>query len=110
VIQTSSKSELVRLSPIFQSIAAWITRATSGSVSTTVVIASGAVMAVFFLWALPILSRGFRIQLQQPATRLMTQLFAGVVCSAITLFLSSPTLLVLTLHAVARYNFVYFQR
>jgi uncharacterized membrane protein len=110
-IQTSSKSEWAWLSPIFQSIAAWITMLSLLPVEASalpVVIASGAVMTVFFLWALPILSRGFKIQLQQPATRLMTQLFAGVVCSAIALFFVFTYALGIDITRGARYNFVYF--
>ena len=109
-IQTGDKSELAWLSPILQIIAAWITMLSLLPVEASalpVVIASGGVMGFFFLWALPILSRGFKTQLQQPANRLMTQLFAGVVCSAIALFFIF-TYVGIDITRGARYNFVYF--
>lgn len=73
-----------------------------------VVIASGAVMIIFFLWAVPILYRGFRTQLKQPATRLMTQVFTGVVLGAIALFFFFTYAFGIDLTRGARYNFVYF--
>jgi len=42
-------------------------------------------VVLIFLWALPILSRGIKTQMQLDS-RIATQLFLGVVCSAITLF------------------------
>ncbi len=109
-IQTGDKSELAWLSPILQLIAAAITMLSLLPVEASalpVVIASGGVMGFFLLWALPILSRGFKTQLQQPATRLMTQLFAGMVCSAIALFFIF-TYAGIDITRGARYNFVYF--
>lgn len=99
------------LSPIFQAVAAWITMLSLLPVEASalpVVIFSGGVMILFFLWALPILSRGIITQLQQPATRLMSRLFAGVVCSAIALFFVFTYALGIDLTRGARYNFVYF--
>jgi uncharacterized membrane protein len=95
----------------FQAIAAWITMLTLLPVeasSLPVVMASGFVMLVFLLLAVPIIRRGIIIQLKQPATRLMTQLFAGVVCSAIALFFFFTYALGVDLTRGARYNFVYF--
>jgi len=37
-------------------------------------------MLIFFLWALPILSRGIKTQMQLDS-RIATQLFLGVVCN-----------------------------
>jgi len=110
-IQSGDRSGLTWLNPIFQAAAAWITMLSLLPVEASalsVVIASGGVMIIFFLWALPILYHGFKTQLQQPETRLMTQVFAGVVCSAIALFFIFTYALGIDLTRGARYNFVYF--
>ncbi len=110
-IQSSNSSLIAWLSPIFQAVAAWITMISLLPVEATalpVVIASGGLMSVFFLWALPILSRGLITQLQQPATRLMTQVLAGVVLGAIALFFFFTYALDIDLTRGARYNFAYF--
>jgi len=110
-IQSGDRIGLAWLNPIFQALAAWITMLSLLPVEAAalpVVIASGAVMIIFFLWALPILSRGFRTQLKQPATRLTTQVFAGVVLGAIALFFFFTYAFGIDLTRGARYNFVYF--
>lgn len=110
-IQSSDRSGLTWLKPIFQAQAGWITMLSLLPVEAAalpVAIASGGVMLVFFVWALPVLSRGFQTQLKQPATRLMTQLFAGVVCGAIALFFISTYVFSIDLTRGPRYNFVYF--
>lgn len=110
-IQTGKHGVLAWISPVFQALAAWITMLSLLPVeapSLPIMLASGFVMLVFFLWAVPILSRGIITQLKQPATRLMTQLFAGVVCSAIALFFVFTYALGVDLTRGARYNFVYF--
>lgn len=109
-IQNGDRTGLAWLNPIFQAAAAWITMLSLLPVEASalpVVIVSGGVMIIFFLWALPILYRGFRIQLQQP-DRLIIQLFAGVVCSAIALFFIFTYALGIDLTRGARYNFLYF--
>lgn len=97
------------LSPIFQAIAAWITMIALLPVESpdlVVVILSGTVMIVFFLWALPILYRGLKFQRQEAG--LTTQLFEGFVWSAIALFFVFTYFLGIDLTRGARYNFVYF--
>lgn len=99
------------LSPIFQAIAAWITMLYLLPVEApqlVIMIASGLVMLIFMIWAAPILVRGFKIQLQQPETRFMTQVFIGVVVGAIALFFIFTYFLGIDLTRGARYNFVYF--
>jgi len=110
-IQSGDRIGLAWLNPIFQALAAWITMLSLLPVEAAallVVIASGAVMIIFFLWAVPILYRGFRTQLKQPATRLTTQVFAGVVLGAIALFFFFTYAFGIDLTRGARYNFVYF--
>ncbi|MBD2085839.1 phospholipid carrier-dependent glycosyltransferase [Coleofasciculus sp. FACHB-542] len=97
------------LSPIFQAIAAWITMIVLLPVESpdlVVVILSGAVMIVFFLWALPILYRSLKFQRQEAG--LTTQLFEGFIWSAIALFFVFTYILGIDLTRGARYNFVYF--
>jgi uncharacterized membrane protein len=99
------------ISPIFQALAAWITMISLLPVEApqlTVVIASGLVMLIFFIWALPILVRGLKIQLQQPETASITQVLSGVVLGAIALFFFFTYFLGIDLTRGARYNFVYF--
>ncbi|MFK0734290.1 MAG: glycosyltransferase [Gloeotrichia echinulata GP01] len=99
------------LKPIFQVLAAWTTMFCLPPVEApqlVVVILSGLVMLIFLIWAIPILIRGFKVQLQQPENRSMTQLFAGIVVAAIALFFVFTYFLGINLTRGARYNFVYF--
>ncbi|MDZ8084420.1 MAG: glycosyltransferase [Nostoc sp. DedQUE12b] len=99
------------LSPIFQALGtliAMISLLPVESSQALVVIPSGVVMLTFFIWAVPILLRGIKIQLQHPKSRMMIQVLAGVVISAITLFFIFTYFLGIDLTRGARYNFVYF--
>jgi uncharacterized membrane protein len=99
------------LSPIFQAFAAWITMLYLLPVEApqlAIVIVSGLVMLVFLIWAAPILVRGFKMQLQQPENRLMTQVLSGLIVGAIALFFIFTYFLGIDLTRGARYNFVYF--
>ncbi|MEH2013068.1 glycosyltransferase family 39 protein [Nostoc sp.] len=98
-------------SPIFQALGtliAMISLMPVESPQLLVMILSGLVMLIFFIWAVPILLRGIKIQLQHPQTRIMIQVFAGVVISAIALFFIFTYFLGIDLTRGARYNFVYF--
>ncbi len=110
-IKGGDRSGLAWLNPIFQAAAAWITMLSLLPVEASaipVVIGSGAVMIIFFFWAVPILYRGYKILSKQPETSLITQVFAGVVCSALALFFFFTYALNIDLTRGARYNFVYF--
>jgi uncharacterized membrane protein len=110
-IQNGDRSGLAWLNPIFQAVAAWVTMLCLLPVEASalpVVLVSGGVMIIFLLWALPILRSGITTQLKQPETRLMIQVFAGVVCSAIALFFVFTYAFGIDLTRGARYNFVYF--
>ncbi|MEH2221753.1 glycosyltransferase family 39 protein [Nostoc sp.] len=99
------------LSPIFQALGtliAMISLLPVESSQALVVIPSGVVMLTFFIWAVPILLRGIKIQLQQPESRMMIQVLAGVVISAIAIFFIFTYFLGIDLTRGARYNFVYF--
>jgi len=111
-IQSSDRLGILAwLNPIFQAIAAWITMLSLLPVESSllpVIIASGLVMLIFFIWAIPILRRGLKVQLKQPQTKLMTQVLVGFVVSAIALFFFFTYFLGIDLTRGARYNFVYF--
>ena len=111
-IEKGDKSNIMALlNPIFQAIAAWITMLSLLPVeapSLPVVIASGLVMIGFFVWAVPLLKRGLIINLQQPKTHLITQVFAGIVGSAIAIIFFFTYILGIDLTRGARYNFIYF--
>ncbi|MEH2027260.1 glycosyltransferase family 39 protein [Nostoc sp.] len=99
------------LSPIFQALGtliAMICLLPVESSQALVVIPSGVVMLTFFIWAVPILLRGIKIQLQHPENRIMIQVFIGVAISAIALFFIFTYFLGIDLTRGARYNFVYF--
>ncbi|MEH1813854.1 MAG: glycosyltransferase [Nostoc sp.] len=99
------------LNPIFQALGTLIAMICLLPVESSqilVVIPSGVVMLTFFIWAVPILLRGIKIQLQQPESRMMIQVLAGVVISAIALFFIFTYFLGIDLTRGARYNFVYF--
>ncbi|WP_442937192.1 glycosyltransferase family 39 protein [Nostoc sp.] len=99
------------LSPIFQALGTLIAMISLLPVESSqllVVIPSGVVMLTFFIWAVPILLRGIKIQLQHPESRMMIQVLAGVVISAIALFFIFTYFLGIDLTRGARYNFVYF--
>jgi uncharacterized membrane protein len=99
------------LSPLFQAFGAWVTMLYLLPVESSdlvVVIASGLVMLIFIIWAAPILVQGLKANLQQPETRLTTQVLTGVVVGAIALFFMFTYFLGIDLTRGARYNFVYF--
>lgn len=99
------------LSPIFQALGTLIAMISLLPVESSqllIVIPSGVVMLTFFIWAVPILLRGIKIQLQHPENRMMIQVVAGVVISAIALFFIFTYFLGIDLTRGARYNFVYF--
>ena len=99
------------LNPIFQALAAWITMVYLLPVEASsifVVIVSGLLMLGFFVWAIPILYQGIKVQLAQPQTRLGMAVVGGFVLAAIAIFFAITYLLNTDLTRGARYNFVYF--
>ncbi|MBF2065596.1 MAG: glycosyltransferase [Calothrix sp. C42_A2020_038] len=99
------------LSPIFQALAAWITMISLLPVESPrlfVVIASGIVMLVFFVWATPILVRGLKTRLNEARNRLITEVLIGFIISALLLFFIFTYFFGIDLTRGARYNFIYF--
>ncbi len=99
------------INPIFQTLAAWITMICLLPVEAAnlvVIIIFGIIMLIFFVWVVPILLDGFKVQLKQPQTSLMTEVFTVFVVGAIALFFIITYFFGIDLTRGARYNFVYF--
>lgn len=99
------------ISPLFQAFAAWVTMQFLLPIESphlAIVLVSGLVMLIYFIWLLPILYRGIKVQLHQPETGLMSTVFGLVVVSACALFFIFTYFLGIDLTRGARYNFVYF--
>ena len=99
------------INPVFQGLAAWITMIILLPVEASqpsVVIASGLVMLIFLIWAIPIVFKGLKANLEKPKTHFMTRVFIGIVLGAIFLFFIFTYFLGIDLTRGARYNFVYF--
>ncbi|MFB2921716.1 glycosyltransferase family 39 protein [Aerosakkonema funiforme] len=99
------------INPIFQLLAAWITMLSLLPVEVTslpIVIASGLVMIIFFIWAVPILIRGIKKTLIKARDRKYVLLFGSFVITSIVLFLIVTYVFGIDLTRGARYNFVYF--
>ncbi len=111
-IQTENRwSWRALINPIFQAIAAWITMLSLLPVEAEqlpVIIASGAVMIVFFVWVTPKLYRGLKAQWQQPNSRFAVQMIGGFVLAAIAILFGITYGLGTDLTRGARYNFMYF--
>jgi uncharacterized membrane protein len=110
-IKNDGSNLLSWINPIFQSLATWITMLSLLPVEASslfVVIASGLVMLVFFIWAVPILYRGLKVLSEKPDTRLATQVLGGFVLGAIAIFFGITYFLGTDITRGARYNFVYF--
>lgn len=110
-IMTNDRTILSVINPIFQSLAAWITMICLlpiESPSLPLVIASGAAMLAFFIFAIPIIYRGFTALLDQPEQRLGLESLGGFVLGAVALFFAIAYIPGIDLTRGARYNFVYF--
>ncbi len=110
-IMAGDRNILSLINPIFQSLAAWITMLSLLPVeapSLPIVIASGLVMLIFFIWGTPIIFRGWKTMLEHNETRLGIIILGGFVLGAIAIFFSLAYFFSTDLTRGARYNFVYF--
>ncbi|MEG4960154.1 MULTISPECIES: glycosyltransferase family 39 protein [unclassified Microcoleus] len=110
-IVSGDRTFLDWIGPIFQALAGWITVMSLLPVESqnlAVVVASAIAMAIFFIWALPLLRGALKTSLKTTDTRLGTVIFGGFVLGAIFLFFSFAYILGIDLTRGARYNFVYF--
>jgi uncharacterized membrane protein len=111
-IETSDRWNLMAwIGPIFQALAAWITMLSLLPVESEqlpIVIASGVIMIIYFIWAIPFLYRGFKAQWQSFSASLGVQVLGGFVLGAIALIFAITYGLGTDLTRGARYNFMYF--
>jgi len=110
-IVSGDSSWLDWISPIFQALAGWITVMSLLPVESPnipVAIVSGISMAIYFIWALPLLLSAIKTSLKTQNYRLGSIIFIGFVLAAILLFFSFTYILGIDLTRGARYNFVYF--
>ncbi len=80
----------------------------SVDINLPVVIVSGILMLIFFVWLVPMLKRSLRIQWNQPQTQIGTIALGSFTVSAIGLYLVMPWLTGMDITRGARYHFVYF--
>jgi uncharacterized membrane protein len=73
-----------------------------------IVITSAILMLIFFVWAIPALNRGIRIQLKQSHLQISTMAICSFVAISIGLYLVIPWLTGIKIDRGARYHFVYF--
>ena len=77
-------------------------------ISLPIIVVSAILMLIFFVWAIPMLYRGIRIQLSQSQTKSGTLAIGGFVAISIGLYLIIPWLTGIDITRGARYHFVYF--
>ncbi|MBW4681899.1 MAG: hypothetical protein KME19_17545 [Microcoleus vaginatus WJT46-NPBG5] len=73
-----------------------------------ITVASSLLLVIFILWATPILIRGIRRQIQQPAIRLSVQVLGGFILAAIFIILCVTYIVGADVTLAARYHFFYF--
>ena len=78
------------------------------SLPLAVVVASGAVMVIFLIWAIPILWRGFKFQMKQEDTRLEIKVLSLYVLGILLIILGFTYGLGMDLTLAARFHFIYF--
>jgi uncharacterized membrane protein len=111
-IETSDRWSLMAwIGPIFQALAAWVTMLSLLPVESEqlpIVIASGVIMIIYFIWAIPLLYRGLKAQWRNLEAGPGVQALAGFVLGAIALIFGITYGLGTDLTRGARYNFMYF--
>ncbi|MGD2182009.1 glycosyltransferase family 39 protein [Lusitaniella coriacea] len=110
-IQNDNGSFLAIISPFFQLAATIVTMLSLLPIESShlsIVIISGALMIAFFLWALPILRWGVRVQWRNPSTHFGTRLAFTFFIGAIALFFGITYFKGIDITRGARYSFVYF--
>jgi len=110
-IQSSDRNLLSLINPLAQALAGWIAMLVLLPVESEeipIVIASGLAMLIFLIWAIPILVRGIKFQLQQPENNIAELTLGGFVLAAISLFFGMAYILGIDITRGPRYNFVYF--
>ncbi len=110
-IRYNPSTWLNSIDPVFQMLAAWITMLSLLPVEATsipIVIISGLIMLLFFIWALPLLNQGLRVKWDCDSSRASVGVLIGFLVGAIALFFGITYVLDIDITRGARYNFVYF--
>jgi uncharacterized membrane protein len=110
-IQSENNTILGLVNPVFQLIATWITMISLlpvESSSLPVVIFSGIVMIVFFLWLFPLLKWGAIAICKQSNFSLATKSLIGFIIGVLFLFFCLTYFGKVDLTRGARYSFTYF--
>jgi len=110
-IQSGDRNLLSLINPLAQALAGWIAMLVLLPVESEeipIVIAAGLAMLIFLIWAIPILVRGIKFQLQQPENNIAELTLGGFVLAAISLFFGMAYILGIDITRGPRYNFVYF--
>jgi uncharacterized membrane protein len=110
-IQFDKKTSLELISPIFQLLASWITFISLLPIESSnlpLVILSGAIMLVFFLWFFPVIHQGLKIVRKNPSYYLQIKSLYGLMISIVILFVYLTYFWGIDITRGARYNFIYF--
>ncbi|WP_245927596.1 glycosyltransferase family 39 protein [Aphanothece hegewaldii] len=99
------------ISPIVQLISGWIVMITLlpiESKSLIIILLSGLIMILFWVWLIPILNHVFKKAWQQPSLKLGLAVLTGFFAITNILFLFITYAMRLDITKAARYNFTYF--
>jgi uncharacterized membrane protein len=110
-IQYQQTSSLALVSPIFQLLAAWITFISLlpvESSSLAIVIVSGFIMLVFFVWLFPKIKLGLKELWNLPNTHLPTKILVNFIIGILLLFFILTYFFGIDITRGARYSFTYF--
>lgn len=102
---------LYLISPPFQLLAVWVPMISLlpvESSSLPIVILSGLILLLFFIWLIPYVTQGIKKGLKLDDYRLPLVVLMGFIASAILLFLAITYIIGLDITRGARYSFVYF--
>ncbi len=102
---------LYMISPPFQLLAVWVPMISLlpvESSSLAIVILSGLILLLFFIWFIPYVKKGIQEGLKHSSYYLPLTVLMGFIVSAIALFLGITYIIGLDITRGARYSFVYF--
>ncbi|MGP0129580.1 MAG: glycosyltransferase family 39 protein [cyanobacterium endosymbiont of Rhopalodia musculus] len=105
------KHILYMISPPFQLLAVWVPMISLlpvESSSLAIVILSGLILLLFFIWFIPYVKQGIKEGLKYSDYYLPTKGLIGFIFSAIAIFLGITYVVGLDITRGARYSFVYF--
>ncbi|MGK7946922.1 MAG: phospholipid carrier-dependent glycosyltransferase, partial [Microcystaceae cyanobacterium] len=99
------------INPPFQLLSAWITMFTLLPVEAdnlAIVIVSGLLMVIFFLWLIPIFYKAIKLSLNNPQTQLETKALLFLISSLLIITFTITYGFGIDITRGARYSFIYF--